>query len=205
MHPFRIFPRQQGFSAMEILIVVAIIAILGTIVLASVHYGRDSSLVTKAGEQQKLMAVAIQLYYTDMGFYPPDVNRGWDPGLMQPLPLNPDMAAGETVPSGYNTSGTDCSHCPSNWQTVVAQRWKGPYMPEWSRSTPWGGKWDYNYWPETNVRAGCTLPAGVYVGIQGDYYGNNNIPAAAEQRMINNNFDAEQCINGESQMLLWPL
>ena len=74
-----------------------------------------------------------------MGFYPPDVNRGWDPGLSSTTPSNPD---------NHGTSGADCSHCPEDWEDIVAAQWQGPYIKNWPQLTPWGGKYDYNYWAE---------------------------------------------------------
>ncbi|MDO8500145.1 MAG: hypothetical protein Q7S66_05865 [bacterium] len=188
-----------GFSFAELLIVIAIILILGTIALSAIRSSRQSSNVSAAGYIQGQFAIAAALYASRMGFYPPDVNRGWDPGLVRPLPWNADAEAGSPPPG---TSGENCDHCPANWQSIVQSKWDGPYIPQWPRFTPWGGKYDYNYWGSSAVRYGCNISAGVYLGVQGDYDNNNTIPVSAEQEMMKRGFDADNCVNGESQLAL---
>lgn len=200
-----LFFRNKGFTLVELLVVIAIIGILASIILSSLQAAREAANVAVAGRQQRLMITAIELYFDDMGFYSPDVNRGWDPGFVRALPWNPDEEAGEPPPGGFASPETNCDHCPSNWQDVVNASWNGPYMPAWPRFTPWKGKYDYNYWGSGASRYGCTLPPGIYVGVQGDYNKENTIPESSEEKMIEKGFDAEQCVNGESQMLLWSL
>jgi len=194
-----------GFTLIELLVVIAIIGILASIVLSNLRSGREAASIAVMGKQQRLMASAVELYFNDVGFYPPDVNRGWDPGFARSLPWNPDEEAGEPPPGGYASPGTNCDHCPSNWQSILQVRWSGPYMQTWPRFTPWKGKYDYNYWGSGANRYGCVLPAGVYVGVQGDYNNEHTIPESVEEEMVEKGFDAEQCINGESQMILWSL
>lgn len=194
-----------GFTIIEVLVVIAIIGILASIVIINLRSARGSAEVVEAVAVQRQLHNAAELYYLDMGFYPPDVNRGWDPGFVQSLPWNPDEAAGSPPSAPYNVPGTDCSHCPADWQDIIAAKWKGPYFPEWPRFSPWLGKYDYNYWPSGATRGACTVPPGIYVGVGADYDDNNTLPSAAEQRMIAQKFEAELCENGESQFLLWPL
>ncbi len=189
----------------EVLIAVAIIVVLAVYILLGIVGGRESAKTAKAGLVQRQLGEASGFYFADTGFYPPDVNRGWDPGFVRSLPWNPDTEAGDPPPGGFATSGTNCSHCPTNWQDVVQAKWSGPYITTWPRFTPWKGKYDYNYWATGTVRYGCTVPPGAYIGAQGDYNNKNTIPAFMEQMMINKNLDADLCINGESQMLLHPI
>lgn len=197
--------KRAGFSLIEIVLVIAIIGLLSSVVLGGIRGAITSSRVAKAGHTQRQLTRAVELYYADMGFYPPDVNRGWDPGFSTPLPSNPDIDAGETPGGGFNVPGTDCSHCPANWQDLVAILWNGPYFNEWPRYTPWDGKYDYNYWGSDTDRYGCPLSAGIYVGVQGDYTNSNTITTTGENKMIDKGFDAEACVNGESQMFLYDL
>lgn len=198
--------QERGFTLIELLIVIVIITVLGTIIWAGTRSSKESAAVVEAGFTQQEMASAAERYYSHMGFYPPDVTRGWDPGFVQSLPWNADEAAGNPPPGGYALPGTNCGHCPSNWQTIVQQRWKGPYLTVWPRFTPWKGKYDYNYWGSGATRPGnCIVPKGIYVGVQGDYNNNNTIPQSAEQKMIERGYDADNCMNGESQVLLWSL
>jgi general secretion pathway protein G len=140
----------KGFTLIELLVVIAIIGILASIVLSNLRATRIAAQTVQAASVQRQMLNAIELYYLDMGFYPPDVNRGWDPGFIQSLPWNPDAAAGSPPLPPYDVPGTDCSHCPAGWLAIVASNWNGPYFPEWERFTPWDGKYDYNYWSSTS-------------------------------------------------------
>lgn len=201
----KLLKRYKGFTLIELLIVVGIMGILGSVVMVGVRTVREAANIVAAGSQQRNMTQAFELFYADVGFYPPDVNRGWDPGIVRSTPWNPDTDAGEPPTGSYTTAGTNCSHCPSGWETLIQLRWKGPYMPVWPRFTPWKGKYDYNYWAVETNRSGCTLNPGVYIGVQGDYQNENKISESSEEKMIEKGFDFEQCINGESQMLLAPL
>lgn len=182
---------------MEILAAIALFVAIAAGGYASLVSWKRSLNVTAAGLTKKEMTIAARLYYADMGFYPPDVNRGWDPGFEQAMPWNPDGVP----PSPYNVPATDCVGCPADWEDIVAAKWKGPYL-EWPNETPWGGKYDYNYWETDITRNGCLVPAGIYAGAQGDYYGANTIPADAEQLVLSKGFDGDECMNGESQLIL---
>jgi hypothetical protein len=155
-----------------------------------------------------------EVYITDVGFYPPDVSRGWDPGLAQPLPYdatdstqdcNTDQAAcvcgqylacdgGPTLPSNF----------PVDWIDTAEANWEGPYIAQWPTNTPWGGTYDYNYWPTATVRNGCTVPPGIYLGIEST--GGFTLDPQVEQTIFNEGLDNDGCSNnGEVQMLLEPL
>jgi len=188
--------KEKGFTLVELLVVIGIVGLLSSIILLNLRDAREKSRVASAGGTARNLRLASELYYADMGFYPPDVNRGWDPGFMQPLPYNPDTGD-HTLPS--------CDHCPADWDTIVQAKWSGPYLGFWPQFTPWGGKYDYNYWSTATTRYGCIVPAGIYVGVQGDYNNQHTIPVYAEQLMVNQGYDTDGCINGESQMILIKL
>ncbi len=188
--------KQKGFTLVEILVAIAIIGLLNSIAFVTLNRAREKARVAQAGSISRILAMATEFYYDDMGFYPPDVNRGWDPGFLQPLPFNPDTGQ-STIPS--------CGHCPPDWVNLVQANWRGPYLNSWPKLTPWKGKYDYNYWEAGAIRYGCVLLPGIYTGVQGDYSNQNTIPAYAEQLMINQRYDIDDCINGESQMILVKL
>ena len=196
---------EKAFTLLEVLIVLGIAVMIAGIIASGLRGARRKADVTSTGLQQKIIAQAVELYFNDMGFFPPDVNRGWDPGLVERVPWNPDELAGETIPGGYADPDTDCSHCPLNWESILNSSWNGPYLNSWPRTTRWNGKYDYNYWPEQANRYGCPLAPGVYIGVQGDYNNENIITSEVEQMMIDEGFDAEQCLNSESQMFLHAL
>lgn len=187
---------QYGFTLIELLVVISIISLLASIVLASLNGAREKARVAQAVSNADALRTATEFYNDQMGFYPPDTGRGWDPGFTRALPWNPDTGA-TTIPA--------CGQCPAGWDTIVQQQWNGPYLASWPRFTPWNGKFDYNYWPTGASRYGCTIPPGVYIGIQRDYADANPITQSAEQMMVDQRLDQDGCVNGEAQIVLFRL
>lgn len=197
-----------GFTLVELLVVIAIIGLLASVALVALNGARTKAKVAVAATNQRQLQKALEIYYNDMGFYPPDVGRGTDPGFAKPLASNPDTSQDCNIRPG------DCPvcaapQCPSDWIAQVQAKWRGPYIASYPNTTPWGGKYDYNYWPagadryiDQNTGILCHVPPGIYVGIQGDYTDNYMIPSDAEKQMLNLKVDNDGCLDGESEMML---
>jgi general secretion pathway protein G len=191
--------QKQAFTLIELLVVISILGLLASLILVSFNSTREKAKRTVALSNQRQLQKAMELYYNDMGFYPPDVNRGWDPGISKPLPYNADLG------NNCATNSADCpvcSNCPSDWVAQVQARWHGPYTASWPNTAPWGGKYDYNNWTATTTRYGCDVPPGIYIGTQRNYDDSNIMPLASEQWFLDSHMDADTCLNGESQLML---
>jgi prepilin-type N-terminal cleavage/methylation domain-containing protein len=185
----------EGFTLVELLVVISIIAVLSVIGIVVYSNIQNNAKASRAISFSNDLKTGVEQYYYTMGFYPPDTGRGKDPGLVQPLPYDPET--NQTL-----NPLPVCAHCPSDWVDIVNQKWSGPYISEWPKLTPWGGKYDFNYWPLETIRYGCIVPAGVYIGVQGDYSNNNTISPESERILIDQRVDLDKCINGESQLVL---
>ena len=80
--------RQRGFTLIEIMVVVVILAILGTLVAPQILGRIDEARITKAREDMKLYESALDLYRMDNFRYPGNeqgldalVHRPNDPNL----------------------------------------------------------------------------------------------------------------------------
>lgn len=78
-------PNHKAFTLIEILVVVAIIAILAAVVLASFSRARDNAQFARARAEFKELANALELYKIDHGDYPADVDRDIPSGIEQYL------------------------------------------------------------------------------------------------------------------------
>jgi len=190
--------KTAGFTLIELMVVVVIILILSRMMRVARANIQSTKLATALANQDQLR-IGLMQYYADVGFFPPDVDRGWDPGLARPLPYNPDTGQNCAINAGDCPA---CPTCPSNWQTRVQRQWRGPYLKNWPTRTPWGGKYDFNHWVTVSNRYGCMVPIGIYVGVQGDYSNLHTLPSTQEQRMLTKGFDADRCYNGEAQLFL---
>ncbi len=189
----------SGFTLIELLVVVAIIGLLASVITVGLSKVRDKAKNSVALSNQRQLQKAIELYYNDMGFYPPDVNRGRDPGISKALPYNKDLGFDcATNPADCPT----CTTCPTDWVSQAQNKWRGPYVAIWPNTAPWGGKYDYNNWDTTTTRYGCDVPPGIYIGTQRNYDDSNPIPQASEQWFLDQKMDADNCLNGESQLQL---
>lgn len=77
--------KNRGFTLMEILIVIGIIAVLGGIVAGSLLSGRDKAYTARAMLEFRSLSNALELYKIDNGGYPADVDRGLPSGLEEHL------------------------------------------------------------------------------------------------------------------------
>ncbi len=116
---------RRGFSLIEVLIVVALLAILGLIVLPHAMAGRESAMTTNVRAQLKHVRTALNLYKLEhMDSYPTlaELQAGWDvlihttdvtgfitpgsgfgPYLQQP-PQNVFTSGSTVVVSGFGTA-----------------------------------------------------------------------------------------------------
>jgi general secretion pathway protein G len=76
-------PAAQGFTLVELVIVMAIIGILAGFVLANVMPQREKASRTRALADIKEMDTALNIYYADNGFYP-STQQGLQALIAQP-------------------------------------------------------------------------------------------------------------------------
>jgi general secretion pathway protein G len=106
---------KKGFTLIELLVVIAIIAILAAVIAPNAFKAIEKSKVSRVKAEAKALRAAALSYYADMGFFPPDVNRGSDPGI-------------------YSKVTTNLS--PQE-QIILDNNWQGPYIDKWPETTPW--------------------------------------------------------------------
>lgn len=109
--------REMGFSLIELVIVVSVLAILAAVVTPQINKLVTKSKVSRLESELKTIKNAVNSAYADIGFLPRDVKKNQDPGLM----------AKSKVPKAYK------------------EKWEGPYLDRWPTEHPWGGSYDYNY------------------------------------------------------------
>ncbi|MDA3899279.1 MAG: type II secretion system major pseudopilin GspG [Spirochaetes bacterium] len=87
---------RDGFSLLEIMIVITIMSILAIVVVPQFMDMPQKARVSKAGEMIKSFELALDRYSLDNGFYPTT-----DQGLISLI----EQPSSEPVPNNYNTGG----------------------------------------------------------------------------------------------------
>lgn len=83
--------KQQGFTLIEIMVVIVILGILGTIVAPKVLKSPDKARVTKAKQDLQVISAALDMYKLD-NFNYPDTDQGLEALTQRPT-------SGEDVPN----------------------------------------------------------------------------------------------------------
>lgn len=144
---------RAGFTLVEMVLVVSMVLIIGAVVHESTKYARERARFAVFVSDIRQIKIGATRFQFDVGFFPPDVNRGIDPGLVEK--------------NGWQAGGHS-----SKWNQIDLRRWKGPYLEEWStwKRNPWGGLYDWdNYEPGYNYM-GITGGA-VYVTLKPSTWG----------------------------------
>jgi type II secretion system protein G len=114
---------KKGFTLVELLVVVSIIGLLSTIAIVSLNNSRQNARDAKRIADIQRMAVALEMYFDDNGYYPPS-------------------------PCWFDCNGWAHSYHDS-WATL--QTALSPYMnklpvdPINSACAPWGGPTCHSY------------------------------------------------------------
>jgi len=139
--------RRAGFTLIELVLVVAVVAILAAILVPTVFSILDDSAVTKGKADVKAIAASIAKFRDDTGEYPTrraaaasEVNLLYS-GTVPPL-------IADFSPTTGMTAAFDCAAVPADCETfafpfitnsgtnaypslsTLKKRWKGPYLSE---------------------------------------------------------------------------
>jgi len=170
MHNFSNSHR-KGFTLIEIVIAVAIVAIFAAALSPMVFRHMADAKVSKAQNETELIANAVISYYKDVGKWPitnvdgpsgNDVRRVISSSNVA-IGSGPDSQSGAsrwgtygtTKPLGdylyYNNAdnnssavGADASQPGCDWPTSGKGAWQGPYLENYEFNDPWGNAYVIN-------------------------------------------------------------
>lgn len=116
--------KSSGFSLIELLVVVAIIALLTTIAVAI--YADTQSKARDARRKADIDAIAktLEVHRSDTGGYQPLKEDQFDPGRGMPKKDSQEVLycfkvnPGTTLPSGTD-AGWNKTNCPSSWTSLA--------------------------------------------------------------------------------------
>ncbi len=108
----------RGFTLIEIMIVIGIIGVIGSIVMPAANAGRDKALIAAAQTELNSIKTAFEQLYTDTGLYP----NGAASYCRSSLPADNEV----NLASSTSNLSTD----DSGWGG-----WEGPYISE--LTDPW--------------------------------------------------------------------
>lgn len=74
--------KTNGFTLIELLVVIAIIAILAASLMPAISSSLDRSRVTQCRSNLTHLSIALRMYYSDQGGYPPELSALLDTGFI---------------------------------------------------------------------------------------------------------------------------
>ncbi|MCB1183223.1 prepilin-type N-terminal cleavage/methylation domain-containing protein [bacterium] len=162
---------RQGFTLIEIVIAVAIVAIFAAALSPMVFRHLEDAKLAKAENEAEVIAAAVLSYYKDTGTWPyTNVNGPSGNGVAR-VTSSTSVATGTGAGHGQNagrwgTYGTtkplgdylyynnpdDDSSLTGNgadqnnqdWPTTGQQSWRGPYIDRYDFNDPWGNAYVIN-------------------------------------------------------------
>ncbi len=123
--------QQRGFTLIELLVVISIIAILSSVVIASLSDAREKAQITSVKAELNAIRNAILLLNTDTGKMP----GGYGVELCRHA--GSDYADGNGLPLANSNTGL------INYTASKFPGWNGPYLTE-TPTDPWGNGYIYD-------------------------------------------------------------
>ena len=162
---------RRGFTLIEIVIAVAIVAIFAAAISPMVFRHLQEAKVGKAQNETEIIATAVLSYYKDTGAWPyTNANGPTGNTINRVISANrvaagsgPDAAAGASNWGSYgnakplgdylfynnpdddsSASGNGASQNNQDWPETGALAWKGPYLESYELTDPWGNAYVIN-------------------------------------------------------------
>ena len=136
---------EDGFTLVELLVVISIIGILTTLVFPLVSSARKAAYYTRAKAELRNIAVAVERYSIDIGGYPADVNRNLPPGLETYLAPGkwPEAPWPSSVYDWDNWAPGDLSYPPNTQTYQISIRFCSAPGVCTFPNEPWAANFDY--------------------------------------------------------------
>ena len=160
----KIYKSQKGFTLIEIIVVIAVVAILAAILTPQIVKSISESKVARAKNDLVVIAAAIGDFYKDTGKYP-FYSAAAGPAniyLLYSATGTPGGSSGGSSnywcsDSGWGAGNKDTLDDQLNYNVpgyslTGGNAWKGPYLPEIT-ADPWDNHYSVNitYLPTPNI------------------------------------------------------
>ncbi len=156
---------RRGFTLMEIVIAVAIVAIFAAAISPMVFKHLEDAKLTRAQNETESIATAVLSYYKDTGTWPYTNVNGPTGNAVTRAVSSANVATGTGTGAGagagnwgsygtskmlgdylyYNnpdddtsTTGAGADQSGEDWGTTGRRSWRGPYVGAYSFDDPWG-------------------------------------------------------------------
>ncbi len=169
--------KQKGFTLIEMVVVLAVVAILAAILVPTIAKNIQDANIARAQNETQVIAAAIASFYKDLGRWPTSDGTSGNPDVHWLIySEGSDTDAGATSQWNYahtdssdrmenhlvtNQPGVDGTPGASTYPTTGRWRWRGPYLAEIS-ADPFGIHYSCNvrYLYNTITNAVYVLSAG---------------------------------------------
>ncbi len=160
------FKRNKGFTLIEMVVVLAVVAILAAILVPTISQNINDAKVTRATNEAQVIAAAISSFFKDLGRWPTSNGTTGNPDAIRLLygpGDTPSLSAVTTAGYWLNTGGWTAPNLDTfanqllendpkdasvdyddNTTTPLPEfRWKGPYLIE-AKKDPWSCHYSCN-------------------------------------------------------------
>ena len=135
--PSHVSQAERAFTLIELLIVVAIIAILAAIAVPNFLEAQVRSKLSRVHADLRTLATALEAYCVDQGNYPPEENRHFMIGqiamLSTPVAYVASSALQDPFHPARRVSGGDPSWRPTYLYVSYNDRWASAWSANWIR------------------------------------------------------------------------